>query len=90
VHQDRNGTAAQADQLQRRVKHIAVPTLYAEGGISECWLVDLGDRAVEVYRQPSGGRYAEVRRVGLDGTLHIAALPGTSLPAANLLRPARS
>jgi len=52
--------------------------------------VDLGDRAVEVYRQPSGGRYAEVQRVGSDGTLDIAALPGTSLPVADLLRPARS
>ena len=45
---------------------------------------------MEVYRQPSGGRYAEVQRVGSDGTLDIAALPGTSLPVADLLRPARS
>jgi len=80
---------AVSDSTLRDDRDVKVP-LYAESGIPECWLVDLGDRAVEVYRQPSGGRYAEVQRVGSDGTLDIAALPGTSLPVADLMRPARS
>jgi len=77
-----------SDSTLRDDRDVKVP-LYAESGISECWLVDLGDRSVEVYRQPLGGRYAEVRRVGPDGILDIAALPGTSLSAADLLHPVR-
>ena len=59
--------------------------LYAESRIGECWIVDLGGRAVEVYRQPQDGRYAEVRRVGPNGTLDIEALPGVTLAASQLL-----
>ncbi len=37
--------------------------LYAASGVAEYWIVDLPGRAVEVYRNPEGGRYAHVRRV---------------------------
>lgn len=63
--------------------------LYAESGISECWLVDLAGRAVEVYRRPVGGRYAEMRRVGPEGTLDIEALPGATMAVGDLFRPAK-
>jgi Uma2 family endonuclease len=77
-----------ADSTLRADRDIKVP-LYAESGIRECWLVDVAGRAVEVYRQPSGGRYAQVRRVGPEGTLDIAALPGATLAASDLFRPAQ-
>ena len=59
--------------------------LYAESGIAECWIVNLRDRVVEVYRQPGNGSYADVRRVGPGEVLDIALLPGVALPVVDLL-----
>jgi Uma2 family endonuclease len=58
--------------------------LYAENGIAECWIVNLLDRLVEVYRQPGNGRYADVRREGPGEVLDIALLPGVALPVVDL------
>ena len=74
-----------SDSTLREDREIKAP-LYAESGIPECWLVDLVGRAVEVYRQPQGGRYARVRLIGPDGTLDIEALPGATLAAGDLFR----
>ena len=76
-----------ADTSLSQDRDVKAP-LYAEGGIAEYWIVDLAGPAVEVYRQPRDDRYAQVQRVGPEGTLDIAALPGVTLPAADLLRPA--
>jgi Uma2 family endonuclease len=62
---------------------IKVP-LYAENGIAECWIVNLLDRVVEVYRQPGDGRYADIRRVGPGAVLDFALLPGVALPVVDL------
>ena len=62
---------------------IKVP-LYAENGIAECWIVNLLDRLVEVYRQPGNDRYADVRRAGPGDVLDVALLPGVALPVAEL------
>lgn len=62
---------------------IKVP-LYAENGIAECWIVNLLDRVVEVYRQPRNGSYADIRRIGAEGVLDIALLPGAALPVVDL------
>lgn len=61
--------------------------LYAEHGIVECWLVSVAEHAIEVYREPRNGRYASVSRVGPDGSLDIAALPGSTFPAGDILGP---
>ena len=58
--------------------------LYAESGIAECWIVNLLDRVVEVYRRPGNGRYDDVRRVGAGKVLDIALLPGVALPVGEL------
>ena len=76
-----------ADSTLHDDRDVKIP-LYAESGIPECWLVDIVGRAVEVYRQPTGGRYAESWRIEPDGSLEIAALPGAGLAAADLFRPA--
>jgi Uma2 family endonuclease len=60
--------------------------LYAESGIPEYWIVNLVDRVVEVYRQPENGLYLETLRVDAGGKLEILLLPGTVLPAVELLR----
>ncbi len=58
--------------------------LYAENGIAECWIVNLIDRVVEVYRQPRNGRYADDRRLGPGEILGIELLPGVALPVVEL------
>jgi Uma2 family endonuclease len=58
--------------------------LYAENGIAECWIVNLLDRVVEVYRQPRDGRYADIRRIGPGEILDLALLPGAALPVVDL------
>jgi Uma2 family endonuclease len=78
-----------SDSTLRDERDIKVP-LYAESGICECWLVDITGCAVEVYRQPQGGRYGEMHRVGAGGTLDIAAVPGVTLAASDLFSPAPS
>ena len=60
--------------------------LYAEAGIRDYWIVNLQDRAVEVHRNPEGGRYAQVRRIGLGEPLDILLLPGLTLPTVELIR----
>ena len=35
--------------------------LYAREGVPEYWIVSLADDCVEVYRQPSGEAYADIR-----------------------------
>ena len=77
-----------SDSTLRYDRTVKVP-LYAESGVSECWLVDLAGRAVEVYRRPVGGRYAEARREGPDGILDIEALPGVAMAVGDLFRPAK-
>ena len=47
--------------------------LYAEAGVAEYWVVNLVDKVVEVYTNPSGGAYQSLRTVQRDETL---PLPG--------------
>jgi Uma2 family endonuclease len=49
--------------------------LYAASGVPEYWLVDVGGRAVEVYRNPEGGRYALARRALGGESLSPSAFP---------------
>lgn len=73
-----------ADTSLEDDRAVKVP-LYAESGIPECWIVNLVERVVEVFRQPQDGRYAEPRRLGLGDTLDIVALSSASLPVADLM-----
>lgn len=76
-----------SDSTLQHDRDVKLP-LYAESGIPEFWLVDLGGPAVEVYRQPSGGRYAQALRAGIDGALTIEALPGVTLTVSDVFGPA--
>jgi Uma2 family endonuclease len=61
------------------------PTLYAQAGVVELWVVDVDARCIEVFREPRDGSYASRRSVGHDGVveaLHVAAEP---LAVADLL-----
>jgi hypothetical protein len=61
--------------------------LYAEAGIPEAWLVDLPDDTLEVYREPRGGRYHDVRTARRGGTVSPLAFPGLVLQVDDVLGP---
>lgn len=48
---------------------------YAKAGIAEYWVVNLVDDLIEVYTNPSGNTYQNVRLVRRDETLSLQALP---------------
>ena len=62
-------------------RKVKVP-MYARAGIPEVWLVNLPQEVVEVYSDPSAGRYRTVRRVGRSESL---PLPG-ELSGAGAIR----
>lgn len=45
-----------ADSTLRLDRRVKIP-LYARAGIVEAWLLDLTTEHLEVFREPSGGRY---------------------------------
>lgn len=57
--------------------------LYAEAGIPEYWIVDVVHRVVEVFREPSKGRYLEVSKHAA-GVLNPRAFPDVAVPLADL------
>jgi Uma2 family endonuclease len=59
-------------------------TLYAEAGVSEYWVVNLGQRCVEVFRAPIEGQYTSRARVHANDTLRPAAFPDLELSVARL------
>ena len=59
--------------------------LYAQAGIVETWLVDLGANAVEVYRRPAGDRYQEARTVSGGESITLQAFSDLTLTIADIL-----
>lgn len=53
--------------------------LYAQAAILEVWLVDLSKDLIEVYREPIGGKYQEVRQVQRGQSLSPKRLPDLAL-----------
>jgi Uma2 family endonuclease len=68
-------------RLDRRVK---IP-LYARVGIVETWLCDLVTSRVEVYRDPTQGRYRSVQTLARAQTLVPAALPDVRVSVEELI-----
>ena len=59
--------------------------LYARAGVSEYWIVNLTERAVEVYSDPSSTGYGSRRVVGTDGEVSPAAFPDILLPVRQMI-----
>lgn len=57
----------------------------AEASGPEYWIVDLEGDAVEVYRDPSAGRFRYAERVGIGGTLSPLAFPDFHTTVATIL-----
>ena len=60
--------------------------LYAEGGISEVWLVDINEQCVEIYRDPVSTSYQNVQKFQRGQTLSIQAFPDIDITVDQVLR----
>ncbi|HKI14082.1 MAG TPA: Uma2 family endonuclease [Roseiarcus sp.] len=58
--------------------------VYARFGVPEVWIVDLSGGAVEVYRDPTEGRYASSVRMS-QGSLTPIRIPEVTINIATLL-----
>lgn len=58
---------------------------YAAVGITEAWLVDLGGERIEVHREPGPDGYSRIHIVTRGADLEVAALPGLTLRADEIL-----
>ena len=59
--------------------------LYARAGIAEYWIVDLTERVVEVYTDPSGTGYGSRKVVGTDGEVSPGTFGDISLPVRQII-----
>lgn len=64
-------------------REVKVP-LYARHGIPEVWLIDLENRAVEIYRQPGQGGYGQVLHPESHENIQALLLPYVSLSVGSL------
>ncbi len=67
-----------ADSSLRYDLTVKLP-LYARAGIPELWIVDLKRRALDAFRRPTGGQYAEVATYRPGDHLALAADPGITV-----------
>jgi Uma2 family endonuclease len=61
------------------------PTLYAQAGVAELWVVDVDGRGIEVFREPRDGRYAARHAVAHDGVVEPLRVTAGPLAVADLL-----
>lgn len=59
--------------------------LYSRGGIAELWVVDLQDRSVRVFREPSASGYRASFTVVAGQSVSCLALPAITLAPADLV-----
>jgi Uma2 family endonuclease len=60
---------------------------YARAGVREYWILNLRDRQLEVYREPSGSRYRSATVYAEDEQVTPLAAPNATLRVADLLPP---
>jgi Uma2 family endonuclease len=58
---------------------------YAAAGIPEYWLVAVGDRRIEAYREPTAQGYRASEVLGPGRPIHPVALPALSVDVAEIL-----
>jgi Uma2 family endonuclease len=58
--------------------------VYAQGGVAEFWIVNLRERVLEVYREPSGARYKSLRVFTPDEVVNPLFAPEWQIPVAAL------
>ena len=61
--------------------------LYAQSGVTECWIVDLESSSVEVYAAPRDGRYTTMTTHRAGDELRVPHFPEVVVPVADILPP---
>lgn len=59
--------------------------LYAVAGVPEYWIVNLAGEALEVHRDPQGGQWGDVERLGRGATAPVPGLDGVTVDVDFLL-----
>jgi Uma2 family endonuclease len=59
--------------------------IYASGGVSEYWVVDLNNRVLYVHRLPSAGRYTGRQVLGSDDRVSAVFAPGVEFGVTDLI-----
>ncbi len=59
--------------------------MYAEAGVPEYWVVNLADRVIEVYTDPSATGYARTRRHAEGEVVRPSAFPAVAVPVTAVL-----
>ena len=72
-------TSLEADRTEKM-------SIYAEAGIPDYWIVNLVDKQIEVYRNPSGTSYQQRLTYQGDEATHPLALPQAKLTPSQLFR----
>ena len=67
-----------ADSSLRLDRQVKLP-LYAQAGIAELWIVDLGSRRVDVFRDPAGPGYATTQTYRSGDRVVLGQTPGISV-----------
>ena len=73
-----------ADTTVETDRNVKIP-LYAEGGISEVWLVDINEQCVEVYPEPLSTGYQNVQKFQRGQTLYIQAFTNIDITVDEVL-----
>lgn len=73
-----------ADTTADRDRQVKVPS-YARAGIPEVWLVNIPADSMEVYRDPQGGAYRNVRIATRGDTLRPVLLPELRVQVSDVL-----
>jgi Uma2 family endonuclease len=73
-----------ADQSLRHDRQRKLP-LYARSGIPEAWILNLRERTLEVYREPSDGLYRSRTALVDEDTVSPLSQPEAVIPVSELL-----
>ena len=60
--------------------------VYARAGVPECWLVNLPEGCIEVYREPAGDAYKSVRLHTPDEAIALLFAPEWASPVSDALK----
>ena len=60
--------------------------LYANCGLAEYWVVNLPERCIEVYTEPSPEAYARVERYERGQSIRLVAFPEIAFAVADILK----
>jgi Uma2 family endonuclease len=60
--------------------------LYANCGLREYWVVNLPERCIEVYTEPSPGAYARVERYERGQSIRLVTFPEIAFAVADILK----